>query len=40
MPAQLLGCALAKQIGIALAGLGKFDESLGDDSICKIVRKR
>jgi len=39
MPAQLLQCALGQQIGMPLAGLGKFDDALGDDSVRKIVRK-
>jgi hypothetical protein len=39
MPAQILQCAFAQQTGMPLAGPGKFDDALGDDSVCKIVCK-
>jgi hypothetical protein len=37
MPAQFLNCAFTQEIGIALAGLGKFDDAFGDDSVGEIV---
>jgi hypothetical protein len=39
MPAQILQCAFAQQIGMPLAGPCKFDDALGDDSVRKIVCK-
>jgi hypothetical protein len=39
MPAQSLQCAFAQQIGMPLAGPGKFDDALGDNSVRKIVCK-
>src|SRR5262249_6087230 len=39
MPAQILQCAFAQQAGMPLAGPGKFDDALGDDSVRKIVCK-
>jgi hypothetical protein len=39
MRAQFLDCAFTQEIGIALAGLGKFDNSLGDESVGEIVCK-
>jgi hypothetical protein len=39
MPAQFLERAFTQEIGIALAGLGKFDDSSGDDSVGEIVFK-
>jgi putative tryptophan/tyrosine transport system substrate-binding protein len=32
VPAQILQCAFAQQTGMPLAGPGKFDDALGDDS--------
>jgi len=37
MPAQFLNCAFTQEMGIALAGLGKFDDALGDDPVGEIV---
>jgi len=39
MPAQFLERALTQEIGIALARLGTFDDSFGDDSVGEIVCK-
>jgi hypothetical protein len=39
VPAQILQCAFAQQTAMPLAGPGKFDDALGDDSVCKIVCK-
>src|SRR5262249_6039431 len=39
MPAKILQCAFAQQTGMPLAGPGKFDDALGDDSVRKIVCK-
>jgi hypothetical protein len=39
MPAQILQCAFAQNVGMPLAGPGKFDDLLGDDSVRKIVCK-
>jgi len=38
-PAQFLNCGFTQEIGIALAGLGKFDASLGGDPVGEIVSK-
>jgi hypothetical protein len=35
--AQFLNCAFTLQMRIALAGLGKFDDALGDYSVGEIV---
>jgi hypothetical protein len=37
--AQSLQCTFTQKIGIALAGLGKFDNGLGDDSVGEMVVK-
>lgn len=39
MPAQSIQCAFAQQIGMPLAGPGKVDDALGDDSVREIVCK-
>jgi hypothetical protein len=37
MPAQFLNCAFTQEMGIVLAGLGKLDDALGDESVGEIV---
>ena len=39
MLVQFLQCRLTQKVGIALAGLGKFYDLLGDNSVGEIVRK-
>jgi hypothetical protein len=37
MPAQFLERAFTQELGTALAGLGKFNDSLGDESVGETV---
>src|SRR5262249_7017633 len=40
MPCNFFNAGLTQKIGIALAGLGKLDDSPGDDSVGELVKAR